>query len=101
LECKNTGRIYLAVYPERCAGQMLHAIQQVLARPKTDIYLLGYYNLLQSLEEFEAREIFAILESSQASTMLELVIDELRIVETHDDLCLSGRVISCTRGHGG
>ncbi len=91
---KNTGRIYFTVYPEKRNGcNLFHTLQDSLEQPRTDLYLVGYYNFFEPLDAADTRALSEIMLSAAHTVTLEITVDHLWFLESHDDLCLSGRVI--------
>ncbi len=99
---KNTGRIYYTAYPEKRNGlNQFHMLLDALGKPRTDLYLIGYYNLFEPLDEMQTTELAAALQAAAAEPMMETTVKGLWVMATNDDLCLSGRIaheMTGTRG---
>ena len=92
---KNTGRIYFPVFPEDRNGEnSFHALQGAIGKPRTDIFLVGYYSLFDHLNVQQTAELAKLLEQFAASTLLESIGREVWLLATNDDLVLSGTVRS-------
>jgi hypothetical protein len=92
---KNCGRIYFTSYPEQIEeGDSFALLQQVVSAPRTGLYLLGYYNLLDELTPLEAAELQAFLERWRSAEVAELTASSLLILATHDDLALDSHVVA-------
>ncbi|GAI35923.1 unnamed protein product, partial [marine sediment metagenome] len=89
------GRIYFPVFPEDKNGQnAFNRLQDAVGKPCTDIFLVGYYSLLDHLNAQETADLAVILESFATSTLLESVAEEVWLLATNDDLVLSGKIKS-------
>ena len=101
---KNLGRIYFPVFPGVRRGENgFGRFQDAMGQPRTDIFLIGYYNLSDHLDRQETAELAALLGQWADATLLEDVADELWVIATNDDLVLSGTVrerISAVAGKG-
>lgn len=96
---KNTERVYFPVYPETRGGEnSFHLIQDSVAKPRTDLYLMGYYNFTDHLNAEEVLSLKEILAGFAGRTILELTDPRLWLLETNDDLSLSARVVATIGG---
>ena len=51
----NVGRLYLRVYPELRNGKnMCHEIQRICGRKRTNLYVVGIFNLVEELDKEES-----------------------------------------------
>lgn len=92
---KNCGRIYFTTYPEQLEeGDSFALLQQVVNAPRTGLYLLGYYNLIDELTPLEAAQLHAFLERWRSAEVAELTASSLLILATHDDLALDSHVVA-------
>ena len=93
LGSKNTGRIYFPAYPEIVDGQdVFGLIQDALGVRRTQLYVLGYYNLVEELDPEETSELQRIVDENQAE-VLRVQSEVCFIQATNDDLVLSGRAV--------
>ncbi|EJN14817.1 hypothetical protein PMI42_01594 [Bradyrhizobium sp. YR681] len=89
----NRGRLYLRVYPEQRDGMNLfHAVQRVLGRPTTDLYVVGLWNLIDDLDPDEAAILAAMIERWWSRTLLRIEADELWLLGARDDLVLDAEI---------
>jgi hypothetical protein len=89
----NHGRIYLRVYPEkRDGGNPLHRLQDLLGTRRTDLYLVGMYNLQDHLDPAEASDLAGMIEQWWDRTILRFTVDRLWLQSSIDDLVLDSRV---------
>jgi hypothetical protein len=85
----NLGRLYLPAYPERRDRKNLfRKVQQILGRPETDLYVVGLYNLIDDLDEAEARALSTLIENWWGKVILRFTTDSLWIMGAKDDLAL-------------
>ena len=92
---KNLGRLYFPVYPQTVDGEdAFGLIQDVIGRPRTRFYVVGYYNLVDELDATETAELARWLDSWGPATVLETKLSALIIQATNDDLALSGRPVT-------
>lgn len=90
----NRGRLYLKVYPERCAdGNPIRRIQRMVGCRETDLYLVGLFNLTDDLTPQEASALAALLERWWDKPILRLKIDQLWLLGAYDDLVLDAHVV--------
>jgi hypothetical protein len=89
----NKGRLYLKAYPEKRDGQsVFHLIQKLLGRPATDLFVVGLYNLIDHLEPEEATVLAQIIERWWQVDFLEIMVRELWLLSSLDDLVLDSRI---------
>jgi hypothetical protein len=89
----NTGRLYLKVYPEwRNGGNAIHALQKLLGRAVSDLYLVGLYNLIDHLNAKETDALAAIINDWWAKPLLDIDLTELWLLSSCDDLVLDSRI---------
>jgi hypothetical protein len=89
----NRGRLYLEAHPEERAGDnVVHLIQRALGRPPTDLYVIGLHNLTDDLSVAEAAELAALIASWRGRAVAEIVVRELWLLSSTDDLVLDSRV---------
>lgn len=94
----NRGRLYLRAYPQRGAGMNpFQQIQQAFGRPAGDLYLVGYYNLLDDLDAGETQALAALLARWWEKPLLRLTVDALWLMGATDDLVLESRVTERVR----
>ncbi len=93
-EAFNRGRIYLPVYPEKRDGvNAISRVQRQLGWRVTGFYGIGAFNLLRDLDEGETRDLARLVEDCGPRTIGELSVQTVALLETNDDLILSGRVV--------
>ncbi len=86
---RNIGRLYLRVYPEaRGAPHSLHAVQQILGRPRTEVFLVGLYNLTDDLTVAQAAELNTLITDWWDATLVQWTATELWLLGARDDLVL-------------
>lgn len=91
----NLGRLYLRVYPEcRDGADMLAAIQRIMGRPETGLYLVGLHNLVDDLDPAEAAFLAAMIVRWWDRPILRLNLDALWLLWATDDLVLEGSVLA-------
>jgi hypothetical protein len=89
----NLGRLYLRAYPQQAPGlNPFQQIQQAFGRPAGDLYLLGYYNLIDDLDPQETRALAALLARWWDRPLLRLRVDALWLMGASDDLVLDSRI---------
>jgi hypothetical protein len=89
----NRGRLYLKVYPEQRADRNLfHAVQHVLGRPTTDLYVIGLWNLLDDLDASEAAVLAALVEQWWSRVFVRIEVSELWLLGARDDLVLDAEI---------
>lgn len=91
---RNHGRMYFAAYPEQRDDDVFARVQDAVGARRSGLYLLGYYNLQEELDASEAGALYELLERWRGATIAELTVTELRVIETHDDLALSCKVVA-------
>jgi len=90
----NVGRLYLRVYPERRDGaNALHRVQRALARPTTDLYVVGLHNLVEPLDPGEAASLAALIARWWDEPIARLTLDHLVLLAAADDLALDSEVV--------
>lgn len=90
---RNRGRLYLPCYPERTArGDPIAALQALCGGARTGIYLMGFLNLVDHLDARETADLDTLLTRYQRATIAVIEVARLWLLETNDDLALSGRV---------
>ena len=89
---KNTGRIYLPVYPQMIGGEdSFGLIQDSAGTARTRFYGVGYYHLTDPLDAAETADLARLIERWSSTALAELALTSFTIHETNDDLALSGR----------
>ena len=89
----NLGRLYLRAYPECRAGQNpLQAIQSLLGRPRTDLYLVGLHNLTDHLDIPETAEFAALIERWWDRVILRFDLASFWLLRSRDDLVLDSEI---------
>lgn len=89
----NLGRLYLRLYPQRRDGKNpIDAIQAAMGRPAGDLYLVGFYNLLDHLDTTETAALAALIERYWQSDLLEVEVDRLWLLTSRDDLVLDAGI---------
>lgn len=90
----NRGRLYLRAYPQQAPGlNPFQQIQQVFGRPAGDLYLVGYYNLIDDLDAGETQALAALLARWWEKPLLRLRVDALWLMGASDDLVLDSRIV--------
>ena len=90
----NRGRLYLRAYPQQAPGlNPFQQIQQVFGRAPGDLYLVGYYNLVDDLDAAEAQALAALLARWWEKPLLRLRVDALWLMGASDDLVLDSRIV--------
>jgi hypothetical protein len=90
----NVGRLYLRVYPEKRGGlNVFHRIQDILGVRRTDLYVVGLYNLMDDLDAAEAAALADLRDSWWDRPLLRLRVDALWLLRAFDDLVLDGGVL--------
>jgi hypothetical protein len=88
----NVGRLYARAYPERRAGaNMLQRVQSVLGR-RTDLYLVGIWNLTDHLDPSEADALRELIERWWDRPILRFQADRLWLLGARDDLVLDSDI---------
>jgi hypothetical protein len=91
----NLGRLYLKIYPEKRGGEnMFHRMQDILGRKRTDLYVVGLYNLTDHLTVAEAGALADIVERGWREELLVLDAATLWLMSSVDDLVLDSRIES-------
>lgn len=89
----NLGRLYLRAYPEKRGGHnVFHRIQDIVGGRRTDVYLVGVYNLIDGLNAAEAATLAALLERWWHCPLLTFQADALWLLRSFDDLVLDGTI---------
>jgi len=92
---RNTGRLYFPLYPMLQDGvNAVHRLQDRLARPRTHLYLLGYYSLSDHLDRTQTRALATILSTVADQIVLTGMADDYWFMRTHDDLALSAEIMA-------
>ncbi len=90
----NRGRIYLPLYPERREeGDALALLQRRLGGRETGVYAVGLFNLTDDLDEAETTALAQVIGDAEGRIVAETTIREIALIETHDDLVLSGHTV--------
>ncbi len=90
----NLGRLYLRVYPEcRDGADVLAAVQRIMGRPATGLYLVGLHALTDDLDPAEAAWLADLIESWWDRPILRLTLDVLWLLWATDDQVLDGGVL--------
>ncbi|WP_208642256.1 hypothetical protein [Methylobacterium terrae] len=91
----NLGRLYLRVYPEcRDGTDVLGAIQRIMGRPATGLYLVGLHALTDDLDPAEAAWLADLIARWWDRPILRLTLDALWLLWATDDLVLDGGVLA-------
>jgi hypothetical protein len=91
----NVGRLYIKAYPEKRGGENLfHRMQDILGRKRTDLYVVGLYNLTDHLTADEAGDLADIVQRWWREEILVLSADALWLMSAVDDLVLDSRIES-------
>jgi len=89
----NIGRLYLKLYPERRDGKNLcHEIQTIFESRKTDLYVVGLFNLVDELNAVETIELKQLLEKWRDVEIIRLQVDSVWLLWSRDDLVLDGGI---------
>jgi hypothetical protein len=89
---RNTGRVYLPVYPQKVDGEdSLALVQQAIGAPQTGLYLVGYYHFLEELDSSETAELAHLIDRWCDRVVVHTSIPYLELHATNDDLALSAR----------
>lgn len=89
----NLGRLYLRAYPECRDGlNPLQAIQSLLGRPRTDLYLVGLHNLTDHLDAAETAELAALIERWWDRVILRFDLASFWLLRSRDDLVLDSEI---------
>lgn len=90
----NLGRLYLKLYPEERAGvNSIRALQRSLGWRESDLYLVGWLNLIDDLDAAETASLAALIARWWDRPLLRLEVPALWLLAASDDLVLDGRVI--------
>ncbi|TNC15118.1 hypothetical protein FF100_06020 [Methylobacterium terricola] len=91
----NLGRLYLRVYPESRGGaDALAAIQRIMGRPETGLYLVGLHALTDDLDPAETTALAALIARWWDRPVLRLAVGALWLLWATDDLVLDGGVLA-------
>ena len=89
----NVGRLYLRAYPECRGGKNpFRAIQRILERQETGLYLVGLYNLADDLTAREASALATLIDAWWDRPILHFELSSLQLLWATDDLVLEGGV---------
>lgn len=89
----NHGRLYLRAYPEKRSGaNVFQAVQAALGRPKTDLYVVGLYNLTDDLDVAETEALAEIIMRWWDRPLLRMTASELWLLAARDDLLLDSNI---------
>lgn len=90
----NLGRLYLRAYPQQAPGlNPFQQIQQAFGRAPGDLYLVGYYNLVDDLDAEETQALAALLKHWWEKPLLRLRVNALWLMGARDDLVLESRIV--------
>lgn len=90
----NRGRLYLRVYPEKRDGtNVFHRIQQALGRRRTDLYVVGIYNLTDDLDAVECSALAELLARWWDRTIVRFHAEALWLLGASDDLVLGPETV--------
>jgi hypothetical protein len=91
----NLGRLYLKAYPEKRGGENLfHRMQDILGRKRTDLYVVGLYNLTDHLTAHEAGVLADVVQRWWREELLVFNTEALWLMSSVDDLVLDSRIES-------
>jgi hypothetical protein len=90
----NVGRLYARAYPERRDGaNMFQRIQDILGCRRTDLYLVGLYNLTDDLEPGEAAVLSQMIERWWDRPLVRFDANALWLLRATDNLVLDSNVV--------
>ncbi len=90
----NVGRLYARAYPEcRDGTNVIHRMQDMLGRPRTDLYVVGLYNLTDDLEPAEAAVLSEMIERWWDLPLLRFRATTLWTLSATDNLVLDANVV--------
>ena len=90
----NRGRFYLPLYPElRGNDNTIHAVQRRFGAPITNFYAIGLINIVADLDVEETTALERLVRAFGDRTLSETVVTQMSLIQTNDDLVLSGRVL--------
>jgi hypothetical protein len=90
----NHGRLYLRAYPEKRSGaNVFQGVQAALGRPKTDLYVVGLYNLIDDLDVAETQALAKIIMRWWDRPLLRMTASDLWLLAARDDLLLHSDII--------
>src|SRR5262249_11245591 len=90
----NIGRLYARAYPENRDGtNVLHHIQDILRCRRTDLYVVGLYNLIDDLEPAEAAALAGMIDRWWDKPLLRFCTRTLWMLSASDDLVLDANVV--------
>jgi hypothetical protein len=93
----NVGRLYLRAYPEKREElNVFHRIQDILGSRRTDLYVVGLYNLLDDLDPAEAASLAALIDRWWNRPLLRFSANALWLLGSTDDLVLDGGIEDVT-----
>lgn len=91
----NTGRMYLAAYPERRGGSHpLAEIGHLLGARPRDVFLCGIFNLNTELDALQTRSLQEIADAYWGRTLVTMEVRRVDIMWSYDDLVLDSGVWS-------
>jgi len=89
----NLGRLYLRAYPERRQGvNPFLRLQEILGRPRTDLYLVGLHNLVDGLDAAEAAALGALIERWWDRPLIRFTAERLWLLGAKDDLAIDSTI---------
>jgi hypothetical protein len=89
----NRGRLYLETHPEEREGRSaVHIVQEAMGRLASDLHVVGIHNLTDHLTAEEAAELRALMAKWRGAVIAELVVEELWLLSSLDDLVLDSTV---------
>jgi len=90
----NVGRLYLRAYPEKRDGRnVVHHLQAMLACRRTDLYVVGLYNLADDLDVIETAALARLIDRWWDRPLLRFRADALWLLNSADDLVLDANVV--------
>jgi hypothetical protein len=90
----NRGRFYFPLTPEiRDGANSIHTIQRAFGSPTTNFYAIGAINLAADLDAAETAALGEIVRRFGDTALFETTVTELALIDTNDDLLLSGKVV--------
>ena len=89
----NLGRLYLRAFPEKRDGlNTFHRIQDIMGCHRTNLYVVGLYNLLDDLDSEEAAVLAGLIDRWWNKPLLRFQADALWLLSASDDLVLESAV---------
>lgn len=90
----NQGRLYLRAYPEKRDGtNLFHLIQQAIGRRRTDLYVVGIYNLIDDLDAQECAALADLLDRWWDRPIARFQAEALWLLGATDDLVLGPETV--------